>query len=77
MIAPFPIFLLATAACISACPVKRQVEELNEEALAEAHQRDETATRAFSNTAIKVRNYVRRSCGKPIDSLCRLLMGSA
>lgn len=54
MIAPLSILLLATAACISACPVKRQVEELNEEAFAEAHQRDDTATRAFSNTAIKV-----------------------
>lgn len=33
---------------------RRAVDALNEEATAEAHQRDDGATRAFSNVQIKV-----------------------
>lgn len=36
-------------------PYRRSVEALNEEATAEAHVRDETATRAFTAVPIKVR----------------------
>ena len=57
MIAPLSILLLAAAASISASPAftSRAVQKLNEAAFDEAQQRDGTATRAFSNTAIKVR----------------------
>lgn len=44
---------LAAAGPVSSSP--RAVTELNQAAFEEAQQRDETATRAFSNTAIKVR----------------------
>jgi hypothetical protein len=56
MIAPISIVLLAAAALTSASParVRRAVQELNQAAFEEAHQRDQTATRAFSDTAIKV-----------------------
>ncbi|EPE32181.1 Ricin B-like lectin [Glarea lozoyensis ATCC 20868] len=44
---------LATLAVVSASPIKpRVVAELNEEAFKEAQPRDDTATRAFSATAI-------------------------
>jgi len=58
--------LLTWVALAGATPFRpRAVESLNEAATAEAHQRDNTATRAFSNVQIKVRNpetwyYLRR-----------------
>ncbi|KAK4106959.1 hypothetical protein N658DRAFT_462072 [Parathielavia hyrcaniae] len=46
--------LLAVAALAGATPLRsRAVDLLNEEAAAEAHQRDDSATRAFSNVQIK------------------------
>lgn len=50
-------FLLAAISLTSASPtpvVRRAVQELNQAAFEEAHQRDDTATRAFSDTEIKV-----------------------
>ena len=48
--------LLAWAAVAGATPFRpRAVDSLNEEATAEAHQRDDSATRAFSDVQIKVR----------------------
>jgi hypothetical protein len=47
--------LLAWAALAGATPLHlRAVDSLNEAATAEAHQRDDSATRAFSNVQIKV-----------------------
>lgn len=47
--------LLAIAAIARASPLlPRAVDSLNEEATAEAQQRDESATRAFSDVPIKV-----------------------
>ncbi|KAL2136363.1 hypothetical protein VTI74DRAFT_4195 [Chaetomium olivicolor] len=47
-------FLLALAALVGATPLQsRAVASLNEAATAEAHQRDNGATRAFSNVQIK------------------------
>lgn len=47
--------LLAWAALAGATPLHaRAVDALNEEATAEAHRRDDGATRAFSNVQIKV-----------------------
>jgi hypothetical protein len=47
--------ILATLAVVSASPIKpRVVAQLNEEAFKEAQPRDDTATRAFSATAITV-----------------------
>jgi len=59
--------ILGWAALAAAGPVvaPRVVDSLNEAATAEAHQRDNTATRAFSNVQIKVRRVTReqpRSC---------------
>jgi hypothetical protein len=48
--------LLALGALAGATPFRvRAVDSLNEEATAEAHQRDDGATRAFSDVQIKVR----------------------
>lgn len=48
------LLIFYAAAFASANPVsRRQVAELNEEATAEAHQRDATATRAFSDVQIR------------------------
>lgn len=56
MIVPLSAILLSAATLTSAFPVERRaVDALNEEAFAEAHPRDDTATRAFSSTEIKVR----------------------
>ncbi|KAK3997340.1 hypothetical protein QBC44DRAFT_303541 [Cladorrhinum sp. PSN332] len=50
----FASFLLTWVAFASAGPIRnRAVESLNEEATAEAHQRDAGATRAFSDVQIK------------------------
>jgi hypothetical protein len=48
--------LLTSLTLTSALPAitNRAVTELNQGATAEAHPRDNTATRAFSNTEIKV-----------------------
>ncbi len=56
MIVPLSTVLLAAAALTSASRsvVRRAVEELDQDAFEEAQVRDDTATRAFSNTAIKV-----------------------
>ncbi len=63
MLAPLSFLLLAAASLTSASPlVRRAVQQLNQEAFAEAHQRDDTATRAFSNTAIKVCIPTNGSC---------------
>lgn len=55
MIAILSVLLLAATALTSASPasLKRAVQELNQAAFEEAQQRDDTATRAFSATAIK------------------------
>ena len=57
MIVPLSFLLLAATSLTTASPavIRRAVQKLNQEAFAEAQQRDDTATRAFSNTAIKVR----------------------
>lgn len=48
--------LLAWVVLAGATPLQpRAVDSLNEAATAEAHQRDNGATRAFSNVQIKVR----------------------
>lgn len=48
--------LLALGALARGTPFRvRAVDSLNEEATAEAHQRDDGATRAFSDVQIKVR----------------------
>jgi hypothetical protein len=48
-------WFLSWVALSAASPLQgRAVDSLNEEATAEAHQRDDTATRAFSNVQIKV-----------------------
>jgi hypothetical protein len=56
MITSLSLLLLVASALTSASPagVRRAVQELNQAAFEEAQQRDDTATRAFSNTAIKV-----------------------
>ena len=56
MITPFSALLLASAAVTSALPgvERRVVTSLNQAAFAEAQQRDDTATRAFSAIPIKV-----------------------
>lgn len=56
MIALLSILLLATATLTSTSPtiIRRAVQQLNQAATDEAHKRDGTATRAFSDTAIKV-----------------------
>ena len=56
MIAPLSALLLGAAALTSAAPVveKRVVTALNQQAFAEAQQRDNTATRALSSVEIKV-----------------------
>ena len=50
------VFLLLTSAALSfASPLERRVvTSLNQAAFEEAQQRDDTATRAFSGTEIKV-----------------------
>ncbi|KAL9625931.1 MAG: hypothetical protein Q9164_007982, partial [Protoblastenia rupestris] len=55
MIVPLSTILLAAAAFTSASPavVRRAVQQLDQAAFEEAHVRDDTATRAFSDTAIK------------------------
>ncbi|EPS45659.1 hypothetical protein H072_353 [Dactylellina haptotyla CBS 200.50] len=54
------IALSASAAIVSAVPLHfprpRAVDKLNEEATAEAHQRDDTAERAFSSITINTSN---------------------
>lgn len=55
MVSTLSSLLLAWAAVASATPLRhRAVDSLNEEATAEAHQRDAGATRAFSDVQIKV-----------------------
>lgn len=56
MIVPFSILLVAASALTSASPavVRRAVQKLDQAAFAEAQKKDDTATRAFSATAIKV-----------------------
>lgn len=54
MIAKYSAAIAALSTLVSAGPVARAVAELDPAAFAEAQQRDETATRAFSNAAIKV-----------------------
>lgn len=55
---PIPVLLFGLAALTSALPhhhlSKRVVDSLNQAAFEEAHQRDPTATRAFSAVEIKV-----------------------
>lgn len=43
----------ATLAVAGPIKIRRQVQELNPDATSEAHQRDDTATRAFSDVQIK------------------------
>lgn len=56
MITQISALLVGAATLTSAIPVveRRAVQELNQAAFAEAQQRDDTATRAFSSTEIKV-----------------------
>ena len=52
------VFLLGAASFAAARPLveKRTVTQLDQAATAEAQQRDDTATRAFSSVPIKVRH---------------------
>lgn len=77
MIAILSVLLLAATALTSASPasLKRAVQELNQAAFEEAQQRDDTATRAFSATAIKVCNSVK-ILRNPLNSLCGRLRGA-
>jgi hypothetical protein len=60
MLAPLSFLVLAAVSLTSTSPVvRRAVQELNQKAFAEAQQRDDTATRAFSNTAIKVGSFLQ------------------
>jgi hypothetical protein len=64
--------ILGAIAFASASPVEvRTVAALDQAAFAEAQQRDDTATRAFSSTAIKVYFLPRFQSSKLTD---RLLM---
>lgn len=57
--------ILAIAAIAQAGPVlPRAVDSLNEEATAEAHPRDNSATRAFSDVQIKVLQQSRNSASE-------------
>lgn len=78
MIAPLSALLFGAATLASAIPVieRRVVQELNQAAFAEAQQRDDTATRAFSSTEIKVCNKVESSIGWLMLIICRLQMGN-
>jgi hypothetical protein len=52
--------LLATFAAVSAGPIRvRVVAELNQDDVKEAQPRDDTATRAFSDTTITVSPSIR------------------
>ncbi|KAI0128690.1 hypothetical protein BJ170DRAFT_341967 [Xylariales sp. AK1849] len=53
MLAKYSITLAAFSTVVSAGPVYRTVDELDQGAFEKAQQRDATATRAFSNTEIK------------------------
>ncbi|KAM0820862.1 hypothetical protein AB5N19_06683 [Seiridium cardinale] len=53
MIANYAAVFAALSVLTLAGPVYRRVGELDQDAVDEAHQRDDTATRAFSNTTIK------------------------
>lgn len=77
MIASLYALLFGTATLTSAIPVveRRAVQALNQAAFAEAQQRDDTATRAFSSTEIKVSNQVGSSIGSLVLTSCRLQMG--
>ncbi len=55
MLAPFGLLLTSVALSIASPLQVRVVTELNEAAFEEAQRRDDTATRAFSGTEIKVR----------------------
>lgn len=61
MIVPLSTILLAASALTSASPtvVRRAVQQLNQAAFEEAQVRDDTATRAFSDTPIKVCTFIR------------------
>ena len=61
MIVSLLSILFAAAALTSASPtvVRRAVQQLDQAAFEEAHVRDDTATRAFSDTAIKVCTFIR------------------
>ena len=50
----FPLLALAVCASADLVILPRTVSALNEAAAAQAQQRDDTATRALSNTRIKV-----------------------
>lgn len=56
MVATLLSFLLAAATFVSAFPAveRRTVQQLDQAASDEAHPRDNSATRAFSSTQIKV-----------------------
>jgi len=54
MLPPLSAFLFASVVFASPILNGRKVDALNEEATKEAHQRDDTATRAFSSIDIKV-----------------------
>lgn len=58
MIASLSALLFSAVSLTSAIPVleRRVVQALDQAAFAEAQQRDDTATRAFSDTEIKVGN---------------------
>lgn len=62
MVATFSAFVLAAVTLASALPVieKRVVQQLDQAAFAEAHPRDDGATRAFSSVQIKVRQIKRK-----------------
>lgn len=79
MIARLSVLFLAASVLTSASPtvVRRAVQQLDQAAFEEAQQRDDTATRAFSDTAIKVCIQIDLSCHVLTNSFCRLLMESA
>lgn len=68
MVSSIYAFILGTASLVTALPVaeKRTVASLDQAAFAEAQQRDDTATRAFSSIPIKV-SYSMRMSGKGVN----------
>lgn len=73
MIASFSLLLTSVALSFASPLDKRVVTSLNQAAFEEAQQRDDTATRAFSGTEIKVR--IRDSVSEgPMLTIIRLPM---
>lgn len=68
MVSAFTSFF-ALAALAAATPLRsRAVDSLNEEATAEAHQRDNGATRAFSDVQIRVCELEKGENRRPVSA---------